>query len=176
MDIAAVNLMSYEHFLDIFGNIIEKCPLITGAVWSKRPYSSIAELESCVCEFIDFLPSSGKEGILRCHPDLAGRELASGTLTEESQQEQSHAGLISLTSTEQDRMTLLNSQYKNKFGFPFVICAKMAYKTKIMSELSSRILNDPSQELQNGIEEVKKICHLRVQDIFFKNSKLPTKL
>ncbi|XP_053564461.1 putative 2-oxo-4-hydroxy-4-carboxy-5-ureidoimidazoline decarboxylase isoform X2 [Bombina bombina] len=58
MDIAAVNLMSYEHFLDIFGNIIEKCPLITGAVWSKRPYSSIAELESCVCEFIDFLPSS----------------------------------------------------------------------------------------------------------------------
>ncbi|KAG8584885.1 hypothetical protein GDO81_004803 [Engystomops pustulosus] len=192
MDLDAVNSMSYEQFLDIFGNIIEKCPIITAAVWSRRPFSSFGEVEDGVHEFIESLPISvefleenshkictkkqGKEGILRCHPDLAGRELTSGTLTMESQEEQRGAGLTSLTSQERERLTLLNTQYKEKFGFPFVICAKMADKDKIMRELSARLQNDPSVELLIGIDEVKKICHLRIQDILRKGSLLPTKL
>ncbi|XP_077340200.1 putative 2-oxo-4-hydroxy-4-carboxy-5-ureidoimidazoline decarboxylase [Lithobates pipiens] len=175
MDIQAVNGMSYEEFLDVFGNIIEKCPLITAAVWSNRPFSSVNEMEKCVCEFIDSLPSSGKEGILRCHPDLAGRELTSGSLTIESQQEQRQAGLTTLTSGERETLVLLNSQYKTKFGFPFVICAKMSDKYKIMEEMHARLQNDPLQELLKGIEEVKKICHLRVQELS-KGVLMPTKL
>ncbi|XP_018423304.1 PREDICTED: putative 2-oxo-4-hydroxy-4-carboxy-5-ureidoimidazoline decarboxylase [Nanorana parkeri] len=175
MTMQAVNAMSYEEFLDVFGNIIEKCPLITAAVWSNHPFSSVNEMEECVYEFIDSLPSSGKEGILRCHPDLAGRELTSGSLTMESQQEQRQAGLTSLTSGERETLGLLNSQYKTKFGFPFVICAKMSDKYKIMEELCSRLQNDPSQELLKGIEEVKKICHLRVQELS-RSVELTTKL
>ncbi|XP_053312376.1 putative 2-oxo-4-hydroxy-4-carboxy-5-ureidoimidazoline decarboxylase [Spea bombifrons] len=174
MDLNTVNAMSYGHFMDIFGNIIEKCPLITGAVWSKHPFSSFPELENCVYEFIDSLPPSGKEGILRCHPDLAGRELMSGTLTSESQHEQRQAGLTSLSQADRERLTLLNYQYKEKFGFPFVICAKMSDRNKIMEELSSRLQNEKDEELQTGIAEVKKICHLRLQDIFVKA--VPTKL
>lgn len=118
----------------------------------------------------------GKEGILRCHPDLAGRELTSGMLTMESQEEQRQAGLTSLSSQERERLTLLNTQYKQKFGFPFVICAKMSDKDKIVTELTVRLQNDPSEELLKGIEEVKKICHLRIQEISCKGSPLPTKL
>ncbi|XP_075448307.1 putative 2-oxo-4-hydroxy-4-carboxy-5-ureidoimidazoline decarboxylase [Ascaphus truei] len=174
MDLKAVNSMNYEEFMDIFGNMVEKCSLITGAIWSKRPFTSVLQLENCVYEFVDSLPPSGKEGILRCHPDLAGRELMSGTLTAESQHEQSQAGLTFLSPTERERLNLLNSQYRNKFDFPFVICAKMSDRNQIIQEISSRIQNEPSRELQNGIAEVKKICHLRVQDIFLKAS--PTKL
>ncbi|KAM4797017.1 putative 2-oxo-4-hydroxy-4-carboxy-5-ureidoimidazoline decarboxylase [Rhinophrynus dorsalis] len=176
MDLNAVNCMNYEEFINIFGNIIEKCPLISGAIWSKLPFSSVADLENCVYEFIDSLPPSGKEGILRCHPDLAGREMMSGTLTAESQREQDQAGLTSLSPTERESLNLLNSQYKTKFGFPFVICAKMSDRSKIMQELSSRIKNERSIELHNGIDEVKKICHLRVHDIFIKGVSSHTKL
>ncbi|XP_063807799.1 putative 2-oxo-4-hydroxy-4-carboxy-5-ureidoimidazoline decarboxylase [Pseudophryne corroboree] len=176
MDVQTINSMNYEQFQDTFGNIIEKCLLITAAIWSKQPFSSVHEMEVCVYEFIESLPMSGKEGILRCHPDLAGRELSSGTLTVESQHEQLQAGLTSLTTEEQEILALLNSQYKEKFGFPFVICAKMSDKRKIMEELSYRLQNDPSTELLKGIDEVKKICHLRLQDILFKSAVLPTKL
>ncbi|KAG9491897.1 putative 2-oxo-4-hydroxy-4-carboxy-5-ureidoimidazoline decarboxylase [Eleutherodactylus coqui] len=176
MDLEAVNSMNYEQFLDIFGNIIEKCPVITAAVWSRRPFLSFCEVEDRVSEFIESLPTSGKEGILRCHPDLAGREQASGMLTKESQEEQNQAGLTSLTSKERERMMLLNTEYKQKFGFPFVICAKMSNKDQIIKELTSRVQNHPSVELLKGIEEVKKICHLRMQDILCKGSPLPTKL
>ncbi|XP_040278545.1 putative 2-oxo-4-hydroxy-4-carboxy-5-ureidoimidazoline decarboxylase [Bufo bufo] len=176
MDLETLNSMNYEKFLDVFGNIIEKCPLITAAVWSRRPFSSFCEVEDNVYEFIESLPVSGKEGILRCHPDLAGRELSSGTLTMESQEEQKQAGLTSLSPEERKRLTLLNTQYKQKFGFPFVIAAKMSDKDKIMEELTARLQNDPSVELLKGVAEVKKICHLRVQDILRKGSPFPTKL
>ncbi|KAG8452861.1 hypothetical protein GDO86_004596 [Hymenochirus boettgeri] len=164
-----------EGILDIFGNIVEKCPLITGAIWSKIPFQVYLAVEECVSEFIDSLSSSGKEGILRCHPDLCGRDLTRGTLTEESQNEQSQAGLTSLNPMEREILNHLNLQYKEKFGFTFVICAKMSDKNKITQELNSRLQNDPCQELQNGIDQVKKICHLRIQDIFF-HGKIPTKL
>ncbi|XP_069495109.1 putative 2-oxo-4-hydroxy-4-carboxy-5-ureidoimidazoline decarboxylase [Ambystoma mexicanum] len=165
MDIATANAMTYQEFMDTFGNVVEKCPLITAAVWSKRPFDNFLQLENSVFDFIDALPTSGKQGVLRCHPDLAGRELLSGTLTAESRREQHQAGLTSLKPEERQELSQLNSSYKDKFGFPFVICAKMSEKGKILQQISERVQNSPQQELCQGIEEVKKICHLRLQDI-----------
>lgn len=60
MDIATVNALPYEDFVDILGNVVEKCPIITAAVWSGRPFLSLAVLEAAISEFIDALPESGE--------------------------------------------------------------------------------------------------------------------
>lgn len=165
MDISAVNSLSYEDFVNIFGNVVEKCPIITGAVWSRRPFMSLNALEAAINEFIDDLPESGKEGILRCHPDLAGRDLQSGTLTPESREEQAGAGMDALDSAEASRMARLNEGYKKRFGFPFVICARMNDKANILRQLSERCQNERAVERARGVEEVKKICRLRLQGL-----------
>lgn len=108
---------------------------------------------------------SGKEGILRCHPDLAGRDLQSGSLTRESQEEQSQAGMTTLDSAEILHMYRLNSKYKERFGFPFVICARLNNKAEIVRHLSERLENDRAEERERAIEEVKKICRLRLHNI-----------
>lgn len=59
MDISAVNALPYEDFVHVFGNVVEKCPLITAAVWSRRPFENLAALEAAINEFIDALPESG---------------------------------------------------------------------------------------------------------------------
>ncbi|KAM9713315.1 2-oxo-4-hydroxy-4-carboxy-5-ureidoimidazoline decarboxylase [Menidia menidia] len=174
MDIAAVNGLPYEDFVDIFGNVVEKCPIITAAVWTKRPFASLNALEAAIHEFIDALPQSGKEGILRCHPDLAGRDLHSGTLTRESREEQARAGMDALGTEESRRVARLNDEYKQRFGFPFVICARMSDKASILLQLSERCRNERAVELARGIEEVKKICHLRLQGLV--HSDAPNKL
>ncbi|GCB72963.1 hypothetical protein scyTo_0002275 [Scyliorhinus torazame] len=156
-----VNSMNYEHFLDVFGNVVEKCPLVAAAVWAGRPFSSVSALEKNIGDFIDSLPRSGKEGMLRCIPDLVGR----GTLSPESQRERSQAGLTSLTAGQRSQLSELNASYKSRFNFPFVICVRMSDKETIIQQLGSRIRNSPEQELQTGIQEVKKICHLRLLDI-----------
>nr|XP_020455666.1 putative 2-oxo-4-hydroxy-4-carboxy-5-ureidoimidazoline decarboxylase [Monopterus albus] len=165
MDIDAINALPCEDFVNIFGNVVEKCPLITAAVWSRRPFANLTALEAAISEFIDALPESGKEGILRCYPDLAGRDLQGDTLTRESREEHARAGLDALSSGEALRMSRLNWEYKVRFGFPFVICARMNDKANILQQLTERCRNERTVERARGIEEVKKISHLRLQSL-----------
>ncbi len=117
---------------------------------------------------------SGKEGILRCHPDLAGRDLQSGTLTRESREEQSQAGMTTLDSAEVRQMYRLNSEYKERFDFPFVICARLNNKADVVRQLSERLKNDRAAERERAIKEVQKICSLRLRNIVL--SDIQTKL
>ena len=54
---------------------------------------------------------SVRAGILRVHPDLAGRLASEGRLTTESQQEQQQAGLHDMTTEEKQLMKTLNKRY-----------------------------------------------------------------
>lgn len=116
-------------------------------------------LPPCLCFF------AGQEGILRCHPDLAGRELQRGTLTAESQREQSSAGLTSLSADERLRLAELNAQYRARFGFPFVLAARLSDRAAVPRELARRLHCPPAQELRTALAEVKKIGHLRLADL-----------
>lgn len=46
--------------MNIFGNVVERCPIITAAVWPRRPFASLSALETAISEFIDSLPESGE--------------------------------------------------------------------------------------------------------------------
>ncbi|XP_044633040.1 putative 2-oxo-4-hydroxy-4-carboxy-5-ureidoimidazoline decarboxylase [Equus asinus] len=165
MDMEKVNSMDFGEFVDVFGNVVERCPLIAAAIWSQRPFSDLEDLEKHFFAFIDALPQSGQEGILRCHPDLAGRELQRGTLTAESQREQSGAGLTSLSADERLRLAELNAQYRARFGFPFVLAARLSDRAAVPRELARRLHCPPAQELRTALAEVKKIGHLRLADL-----------
>lgn len=63
MDIASVNALSYEDFVDAFGNVVERCPIVTAAVWSRRPFVTFSDLAAAISEFIDALPHSGESSL-----------------------------------------------------------------------------------------------------------------
>ncbi|VDI82349.1 2-oxo-4-hydroxy-4-carboxy-5-ureidoimidazoline decarboxylase [Mytilus galloprovincialis] len=96
----------------------------------------------------------------------------SGGLSKESTKEQQSAGLNTLTEQEKQNMHHLNQQYKQKFGFPFVICARENKKEAILTGLENRLKNSGETEAVTGVEEVKKICRLRLLDIVDSSSKL----
>lgn len=176
LSIHAVNKMGYEEFIKCFGNVVEHCSLCAAAVWRERPFRDAETLASCFGDFIDRLPISGKEGILRLHPDLAGRLAQAGQLTSESTREQASAGLNTMTEEERQRMTNLNKRYTQKFGFPFVICARENKKDAILRGLEERLENAPQTEAITGANEVKKICRLRLVDLVKPDSRLNSPL
>ncbi|XP_037656200.1 putative 2-oxo-4-hydroxy-4-carboxy-5-ureidoimidazoline decarboxylase [Choloepus didactylus] len=165
MDIEKVNSMDFGEFVDVFGNVIERCPLIAAAVQSQRPFSDLQDLKKHFFALIDALPQPGQEGILRCRPDLAGRELQRGTLAAESQREQSGAGLTSLGADEMRRLAELNAQYRARFGFPLVLAARLSDSAAVPRELERRLRCPPAQELRTALGEVKKIGRLRLADL-----------
>ena len=59
MTIQEANLINYEEFIEIFGNVIELCALGAASVWKNRPFQSIHHLFNDICKFLDQLPESG---------------------------------------------------------------------------------------------------------------------
>ncbi|XP_072017301.1 2-oxo-4-hydroxy-4-carboxy-5-ureidoimidazoline decarboxylase-like [Amphiura filiformis] len=164
--IADVNQMSYEEFLDSFGNIIQAAKWMTSSLWSFRPYSSTIEIHRCVCKMLDTLPLEVKEGLLRGLPDLAGREARENKLGFECKKEQRAAGLLrDLPETKQVLINNFNARYRAKFNFPFVLCARENKMESIVNGFRNRIGNSREEEVEIGIGEIKKICWYRLCDI-----------
>ena len=103
--------------------------------------------------------------MLRCLPELAGRLAQAGQLSKTSSFEQSQGNLDQLSPQEKTILALLNRQYKEKYGFPFVICARLNKKEAIIEGLKSRSNHEADAEVEVGIAEVMKICELRLKDI-----------
>ncbi|XP_070553738.1 putative 2-oxo-4-hydroxy-4-carboxy-5-ureidoimidazoline decarboxylase [Ptychodera flava] len=172
LDVGQLNDLTFDEFFQRFQNIIEYGSLITASIWSHRPFRSAKHLHDHFCAFIDGLADDGKTGILLCHPDLAGKLSQAGKLTEESTKEQKGSGLLSLTDEERAFLQDCNEQYRKKFGFPFVICARENKKAAIMEGFNRRLKNTHSEELDTGIAEVKKIGWYRLTDLIEAESKL----
>jgi len=117
---------------------------------------------------IDSLSEADKVNVLERPPDLAGRLADANLLTPESTREQKEAGLYLLTVQQKALLKSHNDQYRNKFGFTFIICARENKANAILAGLDNRLSNKRDVEIETGIEEVKKIARLRAVDILSK--------
>nr|CAD7203905.1 unnamed protein product [Timema douglasi] len=176
-----VNGLTSQEFLQVFVNVVEDRPDVARHVAALRPFSGVEQLTDAALLYLDtlsleenmlfyrlshrYLFHTGKEEVLRCHPDLAGRLAEEGKLTAESAREQHAAGLHKLTPEDKRDIDQLNKRYKEKFGFPFVICARENKANAILLGLKRRVDNSKDCELEEGIQEVKKICRLRICEL-----------
>ena len=84
-------------------------------------------------------------------------------MTADSSEEQASAGLDQCTSDEYERLQELNSSYRNKFGFPFVMAVRESDRVQILAAFEERLGNDYSLEFETALEEIHKIAQLRLR-------------
>lgn len=167
-----INSLSQEQFTALLGNAIESWPLGASQVFETNlPVESRDQLVTAFQVYLEDLSFADKVHILQLHPDLAGRLAAEGKLTAESTAEQKSVGLDRLAAEELAELQTLNGEYLERFGFPFVICVRQAKKIEaILAGLRRRLGNERNAEVLGGIEEVKQICGLRIQQLVGKDS------
>ena len=102
--------------------------------------------------------------LIRAHPELAGKAAIDRTLTDASAAEQASAGLDRLTPGEFARFHDLNAAYRERFGFPFIICVRLTDKAGILSAMETRLAHDRDTEIATAIAEIGKITALRLRD------------
>jgi 2-oxo-4-hydroxy-4-carboxy-5-ureidoimidazoline decarboxylase len=100
--------------------------------------------------------------LIRAHPELAGKAAIDGSLTEASAAEQASAGLDRLTRQEFDRFHALNAAYRDKFGFPFIVCVRLTDKAGILAAMKRRLDNDRDTEIAIALEQIGEIVRLRL--------------
>ncbi|HEX8655652.1 MAG TPA: 2-oxo-4-hydroxy-4-carboxy-5-ureidoimidazoline decarboxylase, partial [Allosphingosinicella sp.] len=102
--------------------------------------------------------------LIRAHPELAGKAAVDGRLTEASAAEQASARLDRLPQDEYDRFHALNAAYRDKFGFPFIICVRLTDKAGILAAMERRLANDRDAEIATALEQIGEIVRLRLED------------
>jgi len=103
--------------------------------------------------------------LIRAHPELAGKAAVDGTLTEASAAEQASAGLDRLTQAEFDRFHALNAAYRERFGFPFIICVRLTDKAGILAAMERRLGHDRDAEIAEALAQIGEIVRLRLESI-----------
>lgn len=157
--------LSRDEFVRIVGPVFEHSPWIAEATWAKRPFVSVEQLHQQLCETVTRATEAQQLALICAHPDLVGRAALAGTLTRESTNEQASAGLGNLTPEEVGLFQQNNAAYKEKFGFPFVICARLNKKEAILNGFKVRLQNSREQEVKAALGEIFKIAELRLRDL-----------
>ena len=160
-----LNRCSREDLVNLIGSVFEHSPWIVELVWPQRPFGSLDDLHSKLCEVVRESGLEKKLTLIRAHPDLVGRAALAGALSPASAAEQASAGLDQLTAAEIEKFQTFNRAYREKFGFPFIICARLNKKEAILRGFEQRLPNSREAEIETALAEIYKIAYLRLQDI-----------
>ncbi len=160
-----VNGLDREGFVSRFGAIYESSPWVAEAAWRERPFADLCGLHAAFVRAVREAPSERQLALIRSHPDLAGKAAISGELTAESAREQASAGLGSLTPEEYEDFHRLNGAYREKFGFPFVVCVREHSKETILASAAARLGHSQPEEVETALGEIDKIARLRLLDL-----------
>ena len=163
--LAHLNQADRAAFTAALGHLFEHSPWVAEETWPKRPFASAEALHAALCATMRGAARDRQLALIRAHPDLAGRLAQQKKLTAESTREQASAGLDALTDAELAEFTRQNDVYQAKFGFPFIICARLNAKSAILTAMQTRGGNPPGTEFTTALGEIEKIAWLRLQDV-----------
>lgn len=152
-------------FVERLGHVFEHSPWIAAETWERRPFRDVDHLHAELCATMRGATRERQLALIQAHPDLAGRLAQQKKLTAESNREQASAGLDRLTDAEMAEFERMNAAYRARFGFPFVICARLNAKETILVAMRARVANEADVEFQTGLGEIEKIARLRLEDL-----------
>ena len=160
-DLATLNHLRAAEFVRLLGPVFEHSPWIAERAEKLRPFADGHELHRAMCSVVAEATTDEQLTLIRAHPDLVGKAM----LTAESSNEQASAGLTNLTSEEIEQFDHYNKAYREKFSFPFVICARLNRKAAILEAFPIRLQNEPEAERVTALAEIYKIAELRLADL-----------
>jgi N-carbamoyl-L-amino-acid hydrolase len=156
------------HLLD---GLYEHSPWIAEQALARRPFVSLAALKHAMVSVLNEAGVEPQLALIRAHPELAGKAMVSQTLTAESTNEQSKAGLTNCTPEEYAHIQQLNADYNARFGFPFILAVRGPRgtglpKAEIIATFERRLQNPVDFERAECLRHIHRIAEIRLNDKF----------
>jgi OHCU decarboxylase len=162
-----IEKLSEIEFVEVFGNIFENASWIAEKTYKQKPFKNFDDLSKKMISVFDLSENQNKLKILNSHPDLADKAKI-GSLSPDSNKEQINAGLDQCSEEEFNEFKSLNSEYKSKFGFPFILAVKGRGKSEILINFKKRLISNRQTEFTEAAEQVKQIANVRLQELKIK--------
>ncbi|MBC7739023.1 MAG: allantoinase PuuE [Candidatus Saccharibacteria bacterium] len=158
--------MTSDRFVALYCSIFEHSPWIAERAFELElgpAHDSATGLHNALARMFRSATHHERLGVLRAHPDLAGKLAAARTLTPDSTAEQASAALDALTDDERSTFQALNTAYVAKHGFPFIIAVRDHTKASILTAFETRLHNDTETEFTMACAQVERIAALRLK-------------
>jgi len=145
--------------------------IVEQTVAAAAPFASLAHFKHALARTVAAAPAEAQLGLIRAHPELAGKAMVAKALTAESTNEQSKAGLTQCTPEEFARIQQLNADYNARFGFPFILAVRGPRgtglgKQQIIETFARRLQNHPDFERAEALRNIHRIAEIRLGDKF----------
>jgi OHCU decarboxylase len=165
LTVARLSAMGEDEFAAALGGVFEHSPWVARAAWRRRPFAGVGDLHRALDAALREAPRDRQVTLIRAHPELAGRQAHAGELTDESTREQAGAGLDRLSADELRALERLNARYRERFGFPLVVCVREHTKASIVAWGEERLGRERDAEIATALGEIAKIARLRLDDL-----------
>lgn len=165
LTLADLNEMEEACFVAALGHLFEHSPWVASDAAAKRPFASVEELHGAFVAAVAEAGFDAQLALINAHPDLAGKLALAKQLTAESAFEQASAGLDQLSREEFTKFTALNDAYREKFGFPFIICVRLNTKDSILAAFERRLARDATTERNEALTQIGEITRLRLAEL-----------
>lgn len=165
-----LNRCDARAFTTALQGIYEHSPWIAARIAPQRPFASLAALKLALQQAVASATEAEQLGLIRAHPELAGKAAIAGELTRESTGEQARAGLNNCSAEEFASLQKLNAEYNGKFGFPFILAVKgpdgqgLSRQT-IIATFARRLKNQRADEKMENLRQIGRIAELRLNDL-----------
>jgi len=163
----ALNAIDRNSFVAQLGAVFEHSPWVAERAFAAGPFTDVAGLHAAMMQAVRAASLMEKLALIRAHPELAGREAVEGGLTVDSSSEQGRLGFTALSREEFQRMQQLNSQYREKFGFPCIVALRLhATRDSVMSTMQRSLDNERDAEIERALSQIGEITLGRLQKMF----------
>ncbi len=158
--------MDTHDFIARYSGIYEHSPWVAEQVAPLASENeSVDRLAELMADCVDNAATEKQLALIRAHPDLAGKARLADGLTPASSEEQASAGLDQCSAEEYSRFQALNTAYRKKFGFPFVMAVRGSDRKAILEAFAARLENDYALEFETALLEIHKIARLRLDSM-----------
>ena len=171
LTIEQLNAATPAEFVALLDGTYEHSPWIAERAAPGRPFATLAQLRQALIAVVRGASLDEQLGLIRAHPELAGKAMVSKTLTAESTNEQGRAGLTDCTPEEFARLQQLNADYNARFGFPFILAVRGPRglglgRHEIIATFARRLGNPVDFEREECLRNIHRIAEIRLNDKF----------
>lgn len=156
-----LNAIDHAGFATALGDIFEHAPWIAADAANARPYATVSALHDGMMAVLRSADAVRQLEVIRAHPEL-GSKVRRVDLTAASQTEQGSLGLDRLSDAEFERFQALNTAYRERFGFPFIIGVRRHTRDSILARFADRLAHRVDAERAAAIDEIGHITRLRL--------------
>lgn len=157
-----LNHCSPDDFCAAMADIWEHAPWVAAQTVAQRPFASADALHSAMLAVVAGLDEPARIRFYAGHPELGGELARTGAMNAASTDEQASLGLGQLQAAEAQRWDGLNRAYRERFGFPFILCIRQHSLASALLVFEQRLGHTRQRELQLALNEIAAISRLRL--------------